>query len=131
MTEPSPPALPQFPSDFGHAAFQEPWEAKAFAMTLRLHERGLFTWSEWADALSGEIRAAQAAGDPDRGDTYYRHWLRALEGLVARKGAASTAELTRYGRAWANAALRTPHGSPIELQPQDLGEPQTPCGRPA
>ncbi len=100
--------------------FKEPWEAKAFAMTLRLHERGLFTWSEWAAALSHEIRAAQGAGDDDRGDTYYQHWLGALEAIVAGKGAASASELARYGRAWANAALRTPHGSPIELRPEDL-----------
>jgi nitrile hydratase accessory protein len=126
MTDRSPPGLPEFLRDSKNPVFQEPWQAKAFAMTLRLHEHGLFTWSEWADALSHEIHAAQGAGDADRGDTYYRHWLQALEGMLARKGAASTAELDRYSRAWANAALRTPHGSPIELRPQDLREPETP-----
>ncbi len=95
--------------------FNEPWEAKAFALTLRLHEGGLFTWREWSDALSREISAAQARGDADLGDTYYQHWLRALEGLVADKGAASADELARCGRAWAEAAERTPHGSAIEL----------------
>ena len=56
-------------------------------MALALHERGLFTWQEWAAALAEEIKRAQAAGDPDPGDTYYRHWLAALERLVAEKGA--------------------------------------------
>lgn len=95
--------------------FKEPWEAKAFALTLQLHERGLFTWPEWADALSREINAAQVRGDADLGDTYYQHWLQALEHLVALKGAASAAELAHCARAWAEAAERTPHGSPIEL----------------
>jgi nitrile hydratase accessory protein len=62
--------------------FNEPWEARAFAMTLALHERGLFTWPQWAAALSGQITLARATGDADLGDTYYQHWLRALESLV-------------------------------------------------
>ena len=65
-------------------------------MALRLHERGLFTWPEWAAALSQEIGAARARGDADLGDTYYQHWLRALETMVERKGAASADELARY-----------------------------------
>ncbi len=107
--------LPGLPRDEQGPVFKEPWEAKAFAMALRLHERGLFTWLEWAAALSHEIAAARARGDADLGDTYYQHWLRALETVVERKGAASADELARYQRAWAEAAERTPHGSPIEL----------------
>jgi len=84
-------------------------------MAVRLHEQGLFTWPEWAEALAQEIRTASATGDADLGDTYYQHWLRALEVMVARKGAASIDELARYRHAWAEAAERTPHGSPIEL----------------
>ena len=115
MRDESPPELPGFPHDAAGPVFKEPWEAKAFALTLRLHERGLFTWPEWADALAREISGAQARGDADLGDTYYQHWLRALESLVALKGAASADELARCGRAWAEAAERTPHGSAIEL----------------
>ncbi|HEX5633735.1 MAG TPA: nitrile hydratase accessory protein [Gemmatimonadales bacterium] len=100
--------------------FREPWEAHAFALVVALHERGLFTWSEWAAALAEAIAAAQAAGDPDRGDTYYRHWLAALETLVARRGASSAPELARHREAWRRAAARTPHGRPITLQPADF-----------
>lgn len=100
--------------------FAEPWQAHAFALTLALHERGLFSWPEWAGALAAEIEAAQAAGDPDRGDTYYRHWLAALERLVAAKGASSADELARTRAAWDQAAGRTPHGQPIELRPDDF-----------
>ncbi|MEP6885548.1 MAG: nitrile hydratase accessory protein [Gammaproteobacteria bacterium] len=124
MNDGSALTLPGFPRDVEGPVFKEPWEARAFAMALRLHEGGLFTWSEWADALSQEIRAARVSHDTDLGDAYYQHWLRALEALVSRKGAASTGELDSYSRAWASAARRTPHGSPIELAPQDL-EPVT------
>jgi nitrile hydratase accessory protein len=116
-------SLPDQPHDASGPVFREPWEAQAFAMTLALHERGLFTWKEWAHALAREIAAAQAAGDVDRGDTYYRHWLAALEKLVAAKGASSVDELIRCQQAWDHAADRTPHGQPIELMPADFGEP--------
>lgn len=115
-------SLPGLPRDDGGPVFREPWEAHAFAMTLALHERGLFSWSEWADALAGEIAAARQAGEADRGDTYYHHWLAALERLVAAKGTSSAAELERYRRAWDRAAARTPHGRPIVLEGADFGE---------
>ena len=82
-------------------------------------EKGGFTWKEWASLLGEEIRKAQAAGDPDTGATYYQHWLATLERLVALKGVAASDALARTKRAWARAAERTPHGTPIELSPAD------------
>lgn len=108
------------PRDGDEPVFNEPWQAHAFAMVLALHQRGLFTWVEWADALAAEISAAQQAGDADLGNTYYRHWLNALERMVERKGASSIEELTRYQTAWDHAADRTPHGRPIELREEDF-----------
>jgi nitrile hydratase accessory protein len=75
--------LPGIPLDGDSLVFNEPWEARAFAMTLALHERGVFTWPQWTEALSRQISQARAAGDADLGDTYYQHWLRALESLVS------------------------------------------------
>ncbi len=103
--------------------FAEPWQAHAFALVLQLHQRGLFSWPEWAAALAEQIARAQAAGDADHGDTYYQHWLAALEASVAAKGASTAAELARYAQAWNHAAERTPHGRPIELQPGDFDAP--------
>jgi nitrile hydratase accessory protein len=114
-------AVPGIPSDQDGPVFREPWEAQAFAMALTLHERGLFTWTEWATALAAEIKRAQANGDPDTGETYYRHWLATLERLVAEKGVASAETLLRYHDAWDHAADRTPHGQPIELTAADFG----------
>ena len=107
--------LPGQPRDADGPVFREAWEAQAFAMTLALHERGVFTWPEWCDALAGEIKAAQAAGDPDLGTTYYQHWVRALERMVVTKGAATTNSLRDTADAWQEAARATPHGKPIVL----------------
>jgi nitrile hydratase accessory protein len=113
-------AVPGIPRDAQGPVFREPWEAQAFAMALALHARGLFSWNEWAATLADEIRRAQASGDADTGETYYRHWLATLERLVAEKGVVSSETLDVYRNAWDHAADRTPHGSPIELQPQDF-----------
>jgi nitrile hydratase accessory protein len=113
-------ALPSLPRDEGGPVFREPWEAQAFAMTLALHRRGLFSWPEWAATLGAEITRAQRAGDPDTGETYYRHWLAALERLVAEKNIADRISLARYRDAWEHAADRTPHGTPIELRQEDF-----------
>jgi nitrile hydratase accessory protein len=113
-------AVPSIPRDAAGPVFRAPWEAQAFAMALSLHERGLFTWGEWAATLGAEIQRAQAAGDPDRGDTYYRHWLAALERIVIEKGVAMPDLLARTRAAWDHAADRTPHGQPIKLTPDDF-----------
>jgi nitrile hydratase accessory protein len=107
----------------GAPAFEAPWQAQAFAMTLVLHERGLFTWTEWASTLAAEITRAQAAGDPDDGSTYYRHWLAAIERLVVDTGVATSGHLDARRAAWDRAAHATPHGQPILLD-SDPGPPR-------
>ena len=114
MTSPR-QALPGLPMDVSGPVFREPWEAQAFALALALHERGVFSWAEWADALAQTIRDAQASGDPDDGHGYYRHWLVALESIVRAKGLAREDQLQALAAAWGAAAERTPHGRPIEL----------------
>ena len=107
--------LKGLPVEDDSPVFREPWEAQAFGMALALYGRGLFTWDEWAQALSAQILAVQAQGDPDLGNTYHRHWLAAIEALVSVKGVSSPEELGRYQQAWHHAADRVPHGQPIEL----------------
>lgn len=109
------------PQARGEPVFAEPWMAQAFALAVQLHERGLFAWPDFAAALAEEVAAARRRGDPDLGDTYYRHWLAALESLVVARGAGSAEELARTRQAWDRAAHRTPHGTPIELRPEDFG----------
>ncbi len=111
-------ALPALPRDDEGPVFKAPWEAQAFAMTLTLHTRGVFTWREWADALAAELAAAAARGEPDDGTHYYEHWLAALEKLVTRKKLIPREELERRVDEWDAAARATPHGKPIELPPR-------------
>ena len=103
-----------FPRDpEGAPAFAEPWQAQAFALTLALHARGLFTWSEWAEALGSEIRRGEAGG-------YYGCWLAAIERLAVAKGVTDAAELDARRHAWDRAAHATPHGEPIGLENDPL-----------
>jgi nitrile hydratase accessory protein len=112
--------IPGIPRDDEGPVFREPWEARAFAMAVALHARGLFTWTEWAVALAQQIKHAQSEGDPDTGETYYLHWVKTLETLVAAKQVTSADVLDRYRHAWDHAADRTPHGQPIELTSADF-----------
>jgi nitrile hydratase accessory protein len=107
--------LTSIPRSKDEPVFAEPWQAQIFAMAVSLHAKGTFTWKEWADRLAKEITAAQSAGDPDLGDTYYSHWLNALERLAVEKGLLDRVTLSERRNAWDRAARATPHGQPIVL----------------
>lgn len=109
-------SLPRIPRDTEGPVFRAPWEAQAFAMAVKLHEAGHFTWREWAERLAAELAAASARGEPDDGTRYYEHWLVTLETLVADKGIVARDELAHHADEWAEAARDTPHGKPIELR---------------
>ena len=93
--------------------FREPWEAQAFSMAVALHERGLFTWKQWADTLAAVIADPQSSTLP-----YYEQWLAALERLVTERDLVDGTELAKRREAWRAAARATPHGQPIVL-PKD------------
>jgi nitrile hydratase accessory protein len=96
--------------------FQEPWQASAFALAVKLSEQGHFTWKEWATALADELKAAADRGEPDDGPRYYEHWLAALERLVTARGLTDPSALLDRKEAWADAYRHTPHGKPVELR---------------
>ncbi len=98
-------------------AFEEPWQAQAFALTLDLHSRGAFTWTEWAAALSRE----RAGVEDDGGEGYYKGWLTALESLVLSKGLAVKPELETRAEDWRHAYQITPHGKPLPNPPPRSG----------
>jgi nitrile hydratase accessory protein len=105
---------------FAEQVFAEPWQAEAFALAVALHEKGLFSWSEWAEALSSEVKRPDAAAD---GSDYYDHWLAALEKLLASKGVAQTREVDAVAAAWERAAHATPHGKPTLLENDPQRQP--------
>ena len=111
-------------SDENEPVFRQPWEASAFAIAVSLSRQGHFTWSEWAAALSRELKASASRGEPDDGSQYYHCWLAALEQLVVAKGLSGGAELGACRDAWADAFEHTPHGKPVELpNPNSLAKP--------
>ena len=134
--------FPDQPTENGEPVFKEPWEAQAFSLVIALHESGVFSWSEWSDALAQAIRrdlhpggledvvqrVSEAVGEDvgdktsdqmeekeDRRDSYYQHWLAALEHLAIVKGLSGAGELALRVHAWREAYLATPHGQPVEL----------------
>lgn len=108
------PGVAAIPDD---PVFAEPWQAQAFAMTVALHERGLFTWGEWGQALAAQIGDGNTAAD---GSDYYRHWVSALERILAVKAVAKPIELEAMADAWHRAAHATPHGEPIRIENDPL-----------
>jgi nitrile hydratase accessory protein len=107
--------LPALPRDQEGPVFSEPWEAQAFALAVRLSEAGCFTSSEWAAVLNQEIAAAQGRGDPDLGQTYYQHWLNALERICVDKGLVGLEDMRQRTEAWRRAYCQTPHGQQVDL----------------
>lgn len=109
------PGLPRSPE--GAPVFAEPWQATAFALTVHLHERGLFGWDEWAQALSTEVRQP---GRADDASDYFDCWVAALSGLLASSGIADASLLLDVQKSWQRAAEATPHGKPILLENDPL-----------
>ena len=99
-------------SEEGDPVFPEPWAAEAFAITVHLHEKGLFSWGEWADSLSAEVHKPGRAAD---GSDDFDCWVEALTGLLVGKGIADAEAILGLQKSWQRAAEATPHGVPIEL----------------
>ena len=96
--------------------FAEPWQARAFALMLKLRERGHFTANEWSAALGEALRVPTGTGTTDENASYYAHWLAALESLVLAKELTDAQSLMNRKEAWADAYRHTPHGKPVELR---------------
>ncbi len=108
--------LPPLPRDDDGPVFDEPWQAQAFALAVKLSEQGHFSWKTWARTLADELAGAAARGEPDDGSRYYHHWVSALERLVVERGLSDSSALDERKEAWADAYRHTPHGQPVELR---------------
>ena len=124
------PLFPDQPIESGEPVFKAPWEAQAFSLVIALHESGVFSWGEWSEALAKAIRGGlhhnsvngvgygmggRKSDEEDIGESYYQHWLAALENLAINKGLSEASELEQRMQAWRETYLRTPHGQPVEL----------------
>lgn len=109
------PGLPR--SAEGDSVFPEPWAAEAFAMTVHLNAKGLFSWSEWAAALSAQLHKPGRAED---GSDYFDCWVAALSELLISRGIADAETILTLQQSWQRAAEATPHGQAIELRNDPL-----------
>ncbi len=74
--------------------FAAPWEAKAFAIIVKLAQDGHFSWADWVACFSREVAAATAAAE--RGEpapSYYEQWLTAAETLLVERRLTSREQL--------------------------------------
>jgi nitrile hydratase accessory protein len=93
------------PRSNGELVFAEPWESRAFAAAVALHEAGTFTWPQFQAALIARItRWQDAAGDGVHWN-YYQHWLGALEDVLTAHGVLLADDVT----ARAQVLARRPH----------------------
>lgn len=99
--------------DHGH--FDAPWQAHAFALTVQLHKRGLFSWPTWVKIFSEHIDANPAEPGESVSDAYFRQWLSALEVLLMQLGVTSTVAVGARAAEWRQAYVNTPHGLAVDL----------------
>jgi nitrile hydratase accessory protein len=74
--------LPPLPDKLDrNKAYANPWQARAIAIAIVLHESGHLDWQEWTRLLAEEIARAEPlpAGPPDDGEAYYLCCIAALE----------------------------------------------------
>ena len=97
-------------------AFEAPWHAQLFALTVHLNEAGVFAWPDWAAQFGATLKTHGLARDLNGGDDYFAAWLETLEGLLGDLGHATPDALQTMRAAWERAYLETPHGHPVHLE---------------
>jgi len=96
-------------------AFEAPWHAQVFALTVHLNEQGHFTWTDWATRFGATLKRNGTMAELNGGDDYFSAWLDTLEALLRDLGTAEATEIASLAEAWRAAYLSTPHGAPVRL----------------
>lgn len=96
-------------------AFEAPWHAQVFALTVCLNEAGHFGWSDWARRFGSVLKEHGLEKELNGGDDYFTAWLMTLERLLEEIEIADPAAVERMRTAWENAYHRTAHGQPVTL----------------
>jgi nitrile hydratase accessory protein len=100
--------IPGLPRDESGAVFAAPWEAKAFALVVHLHQRGCFEWNDWVECLSAEIAEDKRRPQPT---PYYQLWLTAAERLFAARGLVAAEQLAAARDELRRAQAAAQHGA--------------------
>ncbi len=116
MSESQPSSLQPLASVDGQPAFDEPWQAEVLALADTLVQGGMFSASNWSDALGEALKQAESRGAVDDQETYYQCVLSALENLVAGHSDIDRQAMTGKRADWEDAYRSTPHGQPVKLK---------------
>jgi nitrile hydratase accessory protein len=103
------PAAP--PRSNGELVFAAPWEGRAFAMALTLHDQGLYEWSAFQQQLIQAVARAEATGGEF---SYYRCWLEALETLLSDEGLVTDGTVEERAGVFAGRPAGHDHDHPHE-----------------
>lgn len=97
-------------------AFEAPWHAQIFALTVHLNETGHFEWGQWAERFGMTLKKHGLIRELNGGEDYFAAWLETLESYLADTGMADGAEITALRDAWQTAYLSTEHGEAVRLE---------------
>jgi nitrile hydratase accessory protein len=95
--------------------FAEPWQAQVMALAFAASQKGIFSPTQWSEALGAELRKKDDECISDERAGYYQAALRALETLLLASGMLAQETVIRRETEWRRAYLNTPHGMPVEL----------------
>ena len=101
--------------DAPQPVFEQPWHAQLFALSVALHARGEFTWSEWTKRFGAQLKKNGAGQELNGGDDYFAAWLDTLEAFLVERNPKDRQQLSALRAAWKEAYLSTPHGSPVDI----------------
>ncbi|MGB5707050.1 MAG: nitrile hydratase accessory protein [Arenicellales bacterium] len=73
------------PQEDGEPVFDAPWQARTFAMAVKLCESGLFSWKEWSDRLSENIALFEQRSTVTNSEDYYSLWQQTLEQFIEER----------------------------------------------
>ena len=97
-------------------AFEEPWHAQVFAITVALNEAGVFQWTDWASRFGATLKQHGLNRDLNGGSDYFQAWIETLEDFLADQKIALPYDLEVLKSAWTQAYLQTQHGQPVKIQ---------------
>ena len=103
----------------GEPVFADPWQAQVLALADTLVQNGLFSASQWSEALGKRLREAEIEGASDDQQTYYACVLETLERLIAQHSDIDAAAMLGKRADWEQAYRSTPHGEPVVLAGRD------------
>jgi len=108
--------LPEILRDQDERAFDAPWQAQVFALVLRLHQNGSFSWEDWVRVFSKQVSVSPALPGESVNDTYYRQWTDALDAILVETGLLAPGDSRTRAILWKVAYVNTPHGEAVRLE---------------